>query len=188
MFISNVHHIIILTKFSTKFGKLWQCFIQRVGCPGISHPKPWFPLKIWWLYCILCITFPPQWHQIPYISSYLMILYETLYGIIIISQRTHLSACSGDCSTCTRIFRRKFQSICGCRWEGAVGGAWEGPMGGTWYCTFLCLFSCKRSWTCICTNTHRLITNLAGYYRLSLILIWALSFYKTPKKFEGAWG
>ena len=60
-----------------------QCFIERVGCPGITHPLAQLsPLKLCWLYRILCITSPPpQWHQV----LHLLVLENDNSGINTIS-------------------------------------------------------------------------------------------------------
>ena len=51
--------LILEFSFVFRWVLLLQCFIQRVGCPEISHLWLRFLPSNFWLYRILCISFPP---------------------------------------------------------------------------------------------------------------------------------
>ena len=68
-----------------------QCFIQREGCPGISHHNLKFPPQSLLTLPYTLYVFPPQWHQVPHlVISKTMTLNETLHYTHTHTHRTNL--------------------------------------------------------------------------------------------------
>ena len=67
------------------------------GALGFPIPRSASPLppKLCWLYCILCITSPPQWHQV---LSLLVLKAMTLYEIL-----TEVHSMNSYCG-CSKVF------------------------------------------------------------------------------------